>query len=185
MALDPNDSTHPRNCDSVEQQDARILHRWASDPDGRYTNWISHEERLWFTLANFVGRALQTSSDPLVQTYLIGSEGFELVSYQEPPASYKFSGILNWGDGKTNRGWLAPFDLHVTYLTGSSEIPTKVMLKFGARDGEGDIRRFPQGLSLDRASNANQVLKARPETDGDWGIIVVLDANAEQVDLST
>ena len=174
MNLDPSDETHPDNCDSKDQQRARVIRRWASDPAGRTCDRLTNDQFLRLSLKFWIGPVLRRAGNPRFHEYW--SDGvWRLASERIGSAAYRFTGATIWSDRQATREWFAPFELHVDYGEPDADIPKRLQLKFGWRNGDGDVRRVSVGSIAERGGIADHVFAAQPMADTDWAVIVTLD----------
>ena len=160
------------HCDSSEQQEARLLRRWASDPYGRFDDSGSNFQIVRVSLEFMICRLLNLSSDPRLFEYWC--DGVEPVVHNVLQGDYSFAGACILADTESTAQWLAPFELHIAY-PHDVEWPSEVSLRIGHRDVD---RLFDRSLCCCRQHRmyalSHWIYGSRPSKLESWAINVNL-----------
>jgi hypothetical protein len=162
------DDCRKENCDSPEQQDARVLRRWAADPFGRFDTSRSNFEEVRLSLEFMIGRLLRLSDAPTLHEFWC--DGVEPVVYSVVESDYAFAGACILSDHEANLMWLAPFELQIAYLQGC-DWPAMASVRLGHRDTE---HRFDRSLVCGREHRlyalSHWIYGDRPNSIDAWAV---------------
>ncbi len=173
MTIPTPDDCRKENCDSAEQQDARVMRRWVAEPYGRLNASWSNFQGVRLSLEFMIGRLLQLSDAPALHEYWC--DGVEPVVHTSTNDDYSFAGACILADRESTAQWLAPFELQIVYPPGC-DWPLMASVRLGHRDAE---RLFDRSLGCCREHRlyalSDWIYGARPNSREAWAICLDLD----------
>ena len=162
------------DCNSIEEQRARVFRRWLADPSGRYDERWDNEKLVKLAIEFWVQSLFRRSPDQRIHEYW--SDGiYHLECWNRQITNLRFSGTSIFSDRFANREWFAPFELDVHYPSETANAPRALSLRFGERDPVFPIAKVPLGDRLERKQTALSVHTRRPTEDCRWAISLTFD----------
>ena len=120
------------DCQSIEEQRARVFRRWLADPDGICNKRWNNLRLVQLAIMFWVGPLLRKSSSTLFDGYWCDSVDY-LECSNRLITDLQFSGVLVICERQARRG-LEPFELDIRYESDSASIPANLALRLGERE---------------------------------------------------
>ncbi len=162
------------DCESIEEQRARVFRRWLADPNGTYDERWNNERLVRLAIEFWVQSLFRRSDDKTLHEYW--SDGITHFNCDNADITeLHFSGTSIFSDRHANHEWLAPFELEIRYACNQSNVPSSLNLRFGRSDPVFRIARIPLGTVADRKKAALAVYSERPRVNQEWAVNLSLN----------
>ena len=177
MRSPTREDCQPENCETNEQQFARICRLWLSDPDGRFDARQTNRQRLCSSLEYRFQPWFSLSPEKTIHEFW--SDGIYFLETSGDGADFEFVGASIFSDREAMKMWLAPFEIAVTYPNDEIEQPAALRIKFGVHDSEQLIARIQPKSWKTWREEAVDLLSPWPTDDCDWAIVLESDSFPE------
>ena len=161
------------DCNSIEEQRARVFRRWLANPHGRYDDKWDNDLLLRLAIEFMIQPLFMRSANERLHEYWC--DGIVYFECSNPNfANLRFSGTSVYFCGQKYCGF-APFELDLRYGFADSDMPEAVSIRFGELDPSYLIARIPTGTRAEYKNNAIKVHLRRPTCETEWAVNLNFD----------
>jgi hypothetical protein len=158
--------------ETLDQQLARCLWRWARDPNPTLGDERSTQEHIAGLLERFLCDALKYSPEPSLRRWW--SDGVsDLRLDRLSDTALRVIGFTWWSAGDAKTQWEAPFEIEFYFPAEQSIDAARTVVRFGWLEKNGKIKRSASSLHPRLRSGGREL------QDSAWAVAIELTSRSE------